>query len=132
MARTTEAAVLAIFKKSSDVTDVSPFIAAASLMISQQCPDISEESAVVVETWLAAHFLAIRDRRLTARGVAGITQTFQHTEEVGLGSTEYGQTAMQLDETGGLSAWNAQVKSGNTRQTVQAIWLGEDPNEPSD
>jgi hypothetical protein len=66
---------------------------------------VSSERLTLLEKWLAAHFVAIREPRTQSEGVAGggneSFQTFK--TDLGLASTQYGQQAIALDPTGILA-----------------------------
>ena len=124
MARTTDTLVRQIFDVDPTITDLTAFINAAHNLVNAKCTGITEENATEVETWLAAHFLGIRDLRPASETAKGVGQTYQHRVDLGLSCTEYGQMAMQLDETGGLARWNKLVLNGNTGRTAGITWLG--------
>jgi len=121
---TTEELVKEILEVSEEVTSLTPFITAAVVMVAKRCSGISAADAEIVETWLAAHFACIRDTRVSSEAVSGVSQSFQHRVEVGLGVTMYGQMAMQLDPTGGLARWNTAVVKGLAGKTASMSWLG--------
>jgi len=124
MAFTTDAEIRKIIDVSTEITDLSPFIDAASSMVTAHCTDITDANAAIVETWLAAHLITIRDNRVNSEAAGSVSQSFQFKVDLGLDCSMYGQTAIQLDTTGGLSAWNAQIKSGTAGRTVSVDWLG--------
>lgn len=124
MAYTSEAEVRKIIDISDDVTDLTPFITAASAMVTAHCTNIGESDAAIVETWLAAHLITIRDNRVSSEGVEGASESFQFKLNDGLACSMYGQTAMQVDPTGGLSSWNESVISGKAGRTATVTWLG--------
>ena len=121
---TTDAAIHAIIDVDTSITDLSPFMTAANSTVTAQCTDITAANAVEVETWLAAHYLTIRDTRASSESVKGVGQNYQYKVDLGLNSSMYGQTAMNLDRTGGLARWNKQVISGSAGQTATVTWLG--------
>jgi len=125
--RTTELLVRAIIEVDASITSLLPFISAAHLMVDTHCSALSEEAATEVETWLAAHFITIRDNRAASEsvtGAAGASQSYQFRVGAGLETSMYGSMAMQLDSTGGLSAWNTKVIKGIAGKTSGFSWLG--------
>jgi len=65
---------------------------------------------------LAAHFLAMRDRRSKSESIAGEwSVTWQGTTGMGLDATDYGQAAKSLDCSGKLA------KAGMKRATFEVI-----------
>ena len=126
--RTTETAVRLIIEADPNITDLTPFIAAASSVVTAQCVDIGIANALEVETWLAAHYLTIRDTRAASETAKGVGQSVQYKVDLGLSSSMYGQTAMSLDQTGGLARWNKQVLDGKAGGASTAQWLGTPPS----
>jgi len=127
MARTTDALVRQIIDIDESITNLDPFISAANIMVTKHCLDIDDDVGEVVETWLAAHFVTIRDMRSSNEAVTGTTgasQSFQYKLSLGLSCSMYGQTAMNIDTTGGLARWNTSVLDGKAGKTVGAAWLG--------
>jgi len=55
-----------------------------------------------IKNWLAAHFVAIRDRRTREEGADGIRTVFLDKVDMGLDGTTYGQQAKFIDPTGKL------------------------------
>jgi hypothetical protein len=103
MSRTTDALVREISDIDPKLTDLSPFITAAGIIITQWCTDIddSPEIAAEVERWLTAHLVTIRDPKAQSEGVGSISNSYQGSTGMGLQSSFYGQNAMLLDITGG-------------------------------
>lgn len=131
---TTEAEIRKILDVDVSIADFDPFINAAIAMVTEHCSGIDASSADIVETWLAAHLICIRDTRPSSEavtGAAGVSQSFQYKVDLGLACTMYGQTAMQLDPTGGLATWNKKVVSGKAgiTTTVGVTWLGEEDTD---
>lgn len=63
-----------------------------------------------LQLWLAAHFLAIKDRRVQERSADGIRTQYQGVSSMGLRHTSYGQQAMVIDPTGVLSRLNSEER----------------------
>ena len=132
MARTTETLVRAIIEIDASITSLTPFISAANTMVNSHCSSLTEAIATEVETWLAAHFTTIRDNRVaneSVTGAAGASQSFQYRVGSGLETSMYGSMAMQLDSSGGLSAWNQSVIKGQAGKRVSMSWLGTEATE---
>lgn len=123
-ARATNALVRAIIEVDSTITDLTPFINASHSLIEAQCEGIEEAEAIEVETWLAAHFVSIRDNRAYREQVGQVEIVYQYKLGLGLACSMYGQMAMNLDSTGGLARWNASVLKGNSGKTVGVTWVG--------
>ena len=101
MARTTSGDVSAIID-----TDVSiePFITTANLLVTQKLGNSTLSAAMLeqIEKYLAAHFVAIRDPRTTQEDRGDASASFEGKNQSGMGlkSTQYGQTVIDLDTTG--------------------------------
>lgn len=86
----------------TSLTDLTAFI----LVASQQVDRISGLTAAVlkeIERWLAAHFVAIRDKRTSKDNVGDSSHTYEGKTGMGLQFTRYGQQALLLDTTGTLA-----------------------------
>ena len=97
--RTTDDEVKEIIDTSLD--DLTPFI----LVASQQVDRISGLGTAVlkeIERWLAAHFVAIRDKRTSKDSVGDSSHTYEGRTGMALDFTRYGQQAKLLDTTGTL------------------------------
>ena len=115
---------------------VSIFIDTASSLIDkvESCDTANELSAKdlrLIETWLAAHFYAIRDQQYQAKTTEGASATFQGQTGMYLDSTQWGQQAITLDITQCLAKINAEAKEGGKR-TASLEWLGKPPSEQID
>lgn len=124
MARTSEAEVRKIIVVDASITDLGPFMNAANMMVTTHCTDIEDDAAAIVETWLAAHLITIRDNRVSSESAGKVSQSFQFQLGAGLECSMYGAMAIQLDPTGGLAKWNTLVKKGKTNRVVTISWLG--------
>lgn len=115
-----------------EAIDLAPFIEIANELVEECCGDAeyTEDRLRIIETWLAAHFYAIRDPRLSSEGAGPISSSFQSRVDLGFDVTHYGQQAMRVDTAGGLAALNATTAKPNTsaKKTVKvtATWLGKD------
>ena len=130
--RTSQGAVELIIKVDSDITDFTPFIAAANRIVTLACTGNDQGYSVAhltdIETWLAAHFVAIRDMRPADEKIGASAITCQGKTDMYLESTLYGQQAMLLDVEGGLAALNQKMKKG-APLAIGATWLGTDLDE---
>lgn len=135
MARTTDELVGGIIEVDSDIP-LTPFILIANELVTECCTDLETDYAdarlVLIETWLAAHFYTVRDMRAEAEKAGPVSEKFQSKVDLGFDSSHYGQTAMRLDNQGGLSALNEKIKKGISHD-VGVTWLGtEDPTDVED
>jgi len=115
----TTAEVEAIISIDSNViADLTPFIDAAHLIVSEELDDsslgLSDARKKEIERWLSAHFAAISDMRSAEEGVReAATQLFQHKVDLGLNVTMYGQQAQLLDTSGTLKRLNSEDGTTN-------------------
>ena len=107
MAHATEQDVKSIIDTLLDADEISPFLQTAANVVTAQLSGegLSEDQLRDIEMWLGAHFVAIRDPRLTAQTYGDAQDQFETaTVATGLASTRYGQTAISLDPSGKLAA----------------------------
>lgn len=132
MARATQDQVRAIIDFDPTIEDLSPFIDAASELVTELCAPTAngytEDRLTMIETWLAAHFLAIRDPRYASESIGAASVTLQQQTGLNLALTPYGQQAQLLDTKGGLSWIDKHISQGK-RATVKFLWLGKDRQE---
>lgn len=116
-----------------DSIGVTPFINAANELVTEVCavktnpdgsPYYSDNRLAMIETWLAAHFYAQRDPRMSSVSPSGVSVRYQSQVDLGFNNTHYGQQALRLDTKGGLAALEARVKKGGGKLGV--FWLGTD------
>ncbi len=92
---------------SFDVTDFDPYIAAAHTVVETLLLNLnlSDDLLKLIETYLAAHFTALKDPRVrqVAMHSANITYALP-AMGAGFAGTIYGQTALALDYTNTLSS----------------------------
>lgn len=123
--RATEAKVKGVIDFDPSIDDLLPFIAAANELVTELCAPAgyTPTRLAIIETWLAAHFLAIRDPRYTSErmGAAGATMATQIGLNMAL--TPYGQNAQVLDTNGSL-AWIDKHISQGKRAKVSIMYLG--------
>lgn len=67
----------------------------------------------LIEMWLAAHFIAIQDPRVTNEKADALSASYEQGKlSAGLGFTRYGQQAMSLDPTGNLAGLGKEERRG--------------------
>lgn len=111
--------------------DLQAFIDTATLIVTRvlTCAaakgyTITTDEAEMIERYLAAHYFGHADQFITSKSTNGASGSFQGQTGMGIESSLYGQTAIQLDPSGCL---NALTK----RQTASATWLGRPSNAQS-
>jgi len=130
MARTTDALVSGIIAVNATIP-LTPFIDVANDMVTDVCLDsgYTDAKLALIETWLAAHFYAIRDLRVDMEKAGSVSQKFQFEVDLNLAVTIYGQQAMVIDTDGNLAKVNKQATTGNaTLKKVGVVWAGTDPS----
>lgn len=115
MARVTSAEVALIIEyNTTKVTDLTPFITVADLLIDNVIDDTLLDSATLKEIsrWLSAHFLEVsRNREKSSQSIDGTSESYSTKPDFGLRLTRYGQMAITLDTTGALAAASAGKKA---------------------
>ena len=125
--RTTDAKVKEIIDVDDSVS-LTPFIAISNQLVTEVCGGTdtihTEERLTIIETWLAAHFYAIRDNRLSAESLDFMEYRSEFQFKVGydLRNTMYGQQVLIMDTSGGFAGLNNQATSGRVVGTIN--WLG--------
>lgn len=118
-----------------DVTDeFASFIDLANDVVDEHCSGdsvVTGEPLTVarmdrIKTWMAAHFIKILDPQLVREEVSTLRMVYQQEVKLGLDQTRYGQQAKFIDSTGGLAAWDEQVKSNAIRLRTDIRWLGKE------
>ena len=128
--RTTPELVGGIIELDPVIVSIAPFIAAASALVDgverrsdtlDSDEQLDSARLEIIETWLAAHFYAIRDPRPERERAGSVEVKHQTSVDLGLNVTHYGQQAMMLDTTGYLS----EISSGKKRiREVSLHWVG--------
>lgn len=142
MPRTTDELVAGVVKVKASI-DLAPFIGAANGIVTDVCQAYwdaqatGEERLVTIETWLAAHFYAVRDPQKT-RAEADVIRATYETNKVDfdLRLTRYGQQAIAIDTSGLLAAYNNSLGKVDvtppgvvsTKPKPSFVWLGTDPD----
>lgn len=127
--RTTAADIGKIIEVDAAI-DLDSFIEVANALVTECCVGQSYADArlKLIETWLAAHFYAMRDPRVVSETVTGIGERFQSAVALGFDTSHYGQMAMRLDTAGGLAALNEKTKAGKS-QSIGVSWIGTPVDE---
>lgn len=117
---------------------LDPFMQAANLLInrllvpakkSDGTPFFTDETELqTIETWLAAHFYAVRDPRIQFDGVKSLMTRYESHVGLNLNNTRYGQAAMTLDASGALAEFNRTLAKGPIKRRVGVWWLGLEPD----
>jgi len=103
-ARTTTAKVKVVID--TELTDCDAFIAIATLQVDAIAALGILGASVLeqIETWLSAHYVAIRDRQASKVTVLDSSHTYDGKTGTGLEATLWGQQALQMDTTGTLAS----------------------------
>ena len=129
--RTSEAAVKLILLQDYE-TDLSPssvslvpFIDTASAVVDrvEACAVAKDKTLTaaeleLIERWLSAHFYVQSDQTYASKSSAGASASFHGQTGMHLESSRYGQTALNVDFSGCLTAIGK-------RQTARMAWLGK-------
>jgi hypothetical protein len=110
---------------STAVASLTPFITIANRLVTSKCTSelLTEDDLTDIETWLAAHFYAVRDMRNASEQVGPLMESKQYKLDLYLASTMYGQAAIAADTSGALAQYNQQlIKGRGTRASL--TWLG--------
>ena len=115
-ARTTTAKVKIVID--TELTDCAAFIAIATLQVDAIAAlgILSTDILEQIETWLSAHYVAIRDRQASSVKVLDSAHTYDGKTGMGLQATLWGQQALLMDTTGTLAS------AGRRRASV--VYLG--------
>jgi len=99
MPRTSEQEVKAIIDTALTKEEVTPFVRAANLYVTNVLSGAGYDADTLkeIECWLAAHFVAIRDPRISQEAIGDVSASYDGKTGMGLNSTRYGQGAMTLD-----------------------------------
>lgn len=122
MPRATPSLIAAIIEVDETIGLV-PFIAAANSLVNEIATESghSEDRLTLIETWLSAHFYAMRDPRTAAERAGPVSANYQSAVALGLNTSHYGQMAMTLDTSGLLA-----MLSQNKRRQLTVAWLGNE------
>lgn len=117
--RITETEVKQVIDTTLTDEEISPFIAAAVALVDDALLSENYGGALLKEItrYLAAHFVAIRDPRVTQEKLGDAQAKYEGTTGMGLNHTAYGQQAMILDTHGVLAA----ISSSKRPAEVKAL-----------
>jgi hypothetical protein len=105
------------------IPDIQPFIDDAVLMLTNVVGDrLDGPTFDLVTRYLAAHLVAVSDPRVSMEKVKSLQVRYDTKLDKGLGITHFGSTAMMLDSSGRLAAWNSRVITGGGIK--QFFWAG--------
>ena len=111
MARITSTDVEKLIEVDSAI-DIDPFIEMANALIDETIlSDYTETYLSLIETWLSAHFVALRQRQLSNEQLGEIGVTYAGQFGQGLDFTQYGQQVKLLDWKGQFSKIGKKVIS---------------------
>lgn len=133
MARVTATEVEAIIEVDETIGSLTPFIEVANNLVTRVClaSSYEDDTLALIEKWLAAHFYAIRDPRITSQSVsgggAGVTSNQPISIGLGLDQTTYGQQAKIIDTAGNLALLDMRMKKGYKTTGWGITWLGTPP-----
>lgn len=100
--RATEDEVKSIIDTALTAEQVRPFLETANTMVTNACAgyDHTTDELRLLEMWLAAHFVAVRDPRASEQTLGDATVKFEGQSGLNLNSTRYGQQVLILDRFG--------------------------------
>lgn len=103
--RCTGIEVLEILDTALTENEIAPFITASNLVVTDMLGSSSLSTAMLkeIERWLAAHFAAIRDPRISKENTEEAGATYHGKSDMGLDHTPYGQQVRLLDTTGTMT-----------------------------
>lgn len=117
--------VINILDFDPSITNLDPFIAAAEELVTEICVPAaySVNRLAIIEAWLAAHFVAIRDPRYQSEGIGAANASYLQQGGLNLSQTPYGQQALILDTKGGLAKLDKHISQGK-RAVAGIVHLG--------
>lgn len=104
--RCTAAEVKEIIDTTLIEAQISPFITVANLTVTDilgATTVLSANQLKEIERWLSAHFVAIRDPRISREKTEEAEATYHGKSDMGLDHTPYGQQVKLLDTTGTMT-----------------------------
>ena len=128
MARILEASLWEICPDLDSAAVVTPYIAAANLLVTDVVvaadSTISDERLTQIELWLAAHFASVAYLRAAEERADVVGEKKQFKVDLGLSVTVYGQQALVLDTTGALANLQKLIDDGGVK-VPSFDWLGD-------
>jgi hypothetical protein len=105
------------------IPEVQPFIDDAIIVLNNVIGDRLDSATFdLVTRYMAAHLIAISDPRVSLEKVKSLQVRYSTRLDKGLAITHFGTTAMMLDSSGRLAAWNERLTSGGGIK--QFFWAG--------
>jgi len=103
--RATEAEVLELLDTALEEENITPFLDTANMVVSRKLLGVgySDTNLKVIETWLAAHFVSVRDPQISKEKVGEGDWTYDGKTAMGLDLTRYGQQVKILEDIGILA-----------------------------
>lgn len=103
--RCTGVEVLEILETALTENEIAPFITPANLLVTELLGGSGLSSSLLkeIERWLAAHFAAIRDPRISRERTEEAEAIYHGKSDMGLDHTPYGQQVRLLDTTGTMT-----------------------------
>lgn len=117
--------------------NLQQFINSANELVTEICAPFpyTFERLQLIETWLAAAFYRVWDRKAKSESVngegAGVAASYESSTTLMLFNSEEGQMAMLLDTYGGLSQMSVLMTKGMYRRRVGMKYVGGPPCYPS-
>ena len=132
--RTTAEQVSAIVEVDTSIS-LTPFIEVASALVDEVCATVeagyADARLELIERWLSAHFICIRDPQASSEKAGSVGQSLQNKVDLHFNQTRYGQMALLLDTSGTLAALQAQAE-GKGVLTASLTSLGPVSDEDAD
>lgn len=99
------------------LSDVSTQVTQAQTLIDDELPNVDTDRQDLVGTYVAAHFVAIRDPHIRREQGLDQSRTYEGQHGMNFEFTRWGQQAVALDPTGNLKALS-QGKKRNHSITI--------------
>lgn len=117
--RSSVADVRAIIDTALEDRDIMSFLSTANALVDEVVTNEGYSDVLLqkIETWLAAHFVAIRDPRIAREKVGEATVEYHGKTDMGLRHTPYGQQVLMLDHHGKF----AEITDGKGYASVETI-----------
>jgi hypothetical protein len=130
MPRTTASAIRQIMEVDSSITNLTPFILSANLLVTECCSEAgyTDERLELIERFLAAHFVTGRDKPVTSETAGPVSVSYALKVGYGLKGSFFGQQAALLDTAGGLARADAVAQAGG-KITPRVVWSGNTQTE---